>query len=117
MNGRVLVAGPRCLRAPHFWLNEGCCSLYDALGDGFGLLRFDTSADISGIVVAAAQRGVPLTVLDIHDPAAHTLYGRKLVLVRPDRHVAWRGDHEPAAPLDLIDLVRGIRIMRACSAA
>jgi 2-polyprenyl-6-methoxyphenol hydroxylase-like FAD-dependent oxidoreductase len=106
---------PGC-RAPHFWLNGGRCSLYDALGDGFSLLRFDSSVGISGIVDAATGRGVPLTVLDVDDPAAHTLYARKLVLVRPDRHVAWRSDHEPAAPLDLIDLVRGARVTRAHSA-
>ena len=38
-------------------------------------------------------------------PAA--LYERKLVLVRPDGHVAWRGDIEPADPLEIIDRVRG----------
>ena len=70
---------PGC-RAPHFWLNGGRCSLYDALGDGFGLLRFDSSVDISGIVDAATGRGVPLTVLDVDDPTARTLYARKLVL-------------------------------------
>lgn len=107
---------PGC-RAPHFWLNEGRCSLYDALGDGFGLLRFDSSVSISGIVDAAARRRVPLIVLDVDDPAAFTLYARKLVLVRPDRHVAWRDDHEPAAALDLIDLVRGGRVTRAHAAA
>jgi hypothetical protein len=35
------------------------------------------------------------------------LYRHKLVLVRPDQHVAWRGDAEPTDPLDLVDLVRG----------
>ena len=34
-------------------------------------------------------------------------YRHKLVLMRPDQHVAWRGDAEPADPLDLVDLVRG----------
>jgi hypothetical protein len=29
------------------------------------------------------------------------------VLVRPDGHVAWRGDDAPADPLAVIDLVRG----------
>jgi Aromatic-ring hydroxylase, C-terminal len=107
---------PGC-RAPHFWLNGGRRSLYDALGDGFGLLRFDSSVGISGIVDAASRRGVPLTVLDVDDPAAFTLYARKLVLVRPDRHVAWRSDHEHATPIELIDLVRGARVTRAHSAA
>jgi hypothetical protein len=35
------------------------------------------------------------------------LYARKLVLVRPDGHVAWRGDALPADATALIDRVRG----------
>jgi hypothetical protein len=35
------------------------------------------------------------------------LYGRLLVLVRPDGHVAWRGDNPPTDPLAMIDTVRG----------
>ena len=31
----------------------------------------------------------------------------KLVLSRPDQHVAWRGDDVPADPLALVDLLRG----------
>jgi 2-polyprenyl-6-methoxyphenol hydroxylase-like FAD-dependent oxidoreductase len=99
---------PGC-RAPHFWLRDGR-SLYDALGEGFGLLRFDRSADTSGIAAAAARRGVPLTVLDVDDVNAAEFYARKLTLVRPDRHVAWRGDAEPSDPLALIDHLRGARV-------
>ena len=73
--------------------------------------------NISGVVEAAAQRGVPLAVLDVDAPEARELYARNLVLVRPDQHVAWRGDEEPAAPLDLIDFVRGARIMPGGKAA
>ena len=36
------------------------------------------------------------------------LYERKLVLVRPDGHVAWRGDDgRPADALAMVDRVRG----------
>jgi hypothetical protein len=35
------------------------------------------------------------------------LYRSKLVLIRPDRHVAWHGDACPADPLDVIDRARG----------
>jgi hypothetical protein len=35
------------------------------------------------------------------------MYERRLVLVRPDGHVAWRGDAPPADPLAVIDRVRG----------
>jgi len=96
---------PGC-RAPHVWLRDGR-SLYDALGDGYGVIRFSSAVAVSGLVAAAERRGVPLSVLDIDDAEASELYGRRLVLVRPDRHVAWRGDEEPAAATDLIDLVRG----------
>ena len=96
---------PGC-RTPHFWLSDGR-SLYDAVGDGFALLRFESSVSVSGIVDAAARRGLPLAVLDLDEPNARALYARKLALVRPDRHVAWRGDAEPAGPMELVDLVRG----------
>jgi 2-polyprenyl-6-methoxyphenol hydroxylase-like FAD-dependent oxidoreductase len=108
-------AVPGC-RSPHVWLSDGR-SLYDALGDGYGLIRFDSTVTVSGVAAAAARRGVPLVVLDIDAPDARDLYGRKLALIRPDRHVAWRGDEEPAAPLDLIDLVRGARTASARRAA
>src|SRR6185503_16918483 len=54
---------PGC-RAPHFWLRDGR-SLYDALGDGYGLIRFDWSEPLDGLLRAAKQRGVPLNVLDV----------------------------------------------------
>ena len=97
---------PGC-RTPHFWLDDGR-SLYDALGDGFTLLRSDRSLDTAPLKDAARLRGVPLQVLDIGaESQAASLYGHKLVLSRPDQHVAWRGDALPAEPLVLIDRVRG----------
>jgi hypothetical protein len=57
--------------------------------------------------VAAARRGVPLDTVTIDDPDIAALYQRKLVLVRPDGHVAWRGDLLPDDALALIDRVRG----------
>ena len=106
---------PGC-RAPHLWL-EGRRSLYDALGPDYTLLRLDPTTRVTGIVEAAAQRSVPLTVVDVNAPEARELYRRKLVLVRPDQHVGWRGDKEPSAPLDLIDLARGARAVRASKSA
>jgi 2-polyprenyl-6-methoxyphenol hydroxylase-like FAD-dependent oxidoreductase len=98
---------PGC-RAPHLWLGDGR-SLYDAAGAGFALLRFDRSVAVDAMVAAAQRRGVPLAVVDIDDEPAQALYARRLALIRPDRHVAWRGDAAPADPLGLIDLVRGAR--------
>jgi hypothetical protein len=69
-------------------------------------LRFE-GADPGAIGPAFAERGVPLTVLPVDDPAIAALYERSLVLVRPDGHVAWRGDAPPANPRALADRVRG----------
>ena len=96
---------PGC-RVPHVWL-EGRRSLYDAMGPDYTLLRLDPTARVAGIVAAAAQRDLPLAVLDVASREASELYRHKLVLVRPDQHVAWRGNAEPTDPLDLVDLVRG----------
>jgi hypothetical protein len=106
---------PGC-RAPHLWLDNHR-SLYDTLGPDYTLIRLDPTAQASEVVQAAAQRGVPLAILDIDTPEARALYARKLTLVRPDQHVAWRGDEQPADSLGLIDLVRGAGVMRASIAA
>ena len=53
-----------------------------------------------------AQR-VPFQAIDIDDPATATLYERRLVLVRPDGHVAWRADEPPTDPVAIVDMVRG----------
>jgi hypothetical protein len=100
---------PGC-RAPHVWLDDRR-SLYDVLGPDYTLLRLDPTTRVTSIVEAAAHRSVPLTVVDLKAPEAYELYRRKLVLVRPDQHVAWRGDEEPAAALDLIEIVRGARVV------
>jgi hypothetical protein len=98
---------PGC-RTPHFWLRDGL-SLYDTLGQDFTLIRFDPAIHVSGIVEAAERRNFPLSILDVEGPEAQTLYACKLALVRPDQHVAWRGDNEPPDPTEVIDLVRGAR--------
>jgi len=53
---------------------------------------------------AAGHRGVPLRVVDI-EPTE--IYRHKLVLSRPDQHIAWRGDVPPENPLNLVDKIRG----------
>jgi 2-polyprenyl-6-methoxyphenol hydroxylase-like FAD-dependent oxidoreductase len=98
---------PGC-RAPHLWL-DGRGPLYDALGADFTLLRFDRRADADPIANAAARQGVPLVVRDAAAPEAAELYPEKMVLVRPDQHVAWRGNAPPADAAGLIERVRGAK--------
>jgi hypothetical protein len=94
-------------RAPHAWLRAGHSTI-DTFGRGFVLLRFGGDApDPAAIERAFADRQMPLAVLPIADPAIGALYERRLVLVRPDGHVAWRADAPPADPVALVDRVRG----------
>jgi 2-polyprenyl-6-methoxyphenol hydroxylase-like FAD-dependent oxidoreductase len=96
---------PGC-RTPHVWLRDGR-ALYDAMSGGFTLLRFDRGVDVDTIVAAARARRLPLSVLDVESDEAAALYRHKLVLSRPDQHVAWRGDEAPADAMALIDQIRG----------
>ena len=91
-------------RAPHLWLAPGH-SLFDDFGPGFTLLDFGASEGAAAFERAAQSRGVPLKVLAV--AAVETdAYRSKLVLVRPDQHIAWHGD-DIADPLAVIDRVRG----------
>jgi 2-polyprenyl-6-methoxyphenol hydroxylase-like FAD-dependent oxidoreductase len=95
---------PGC-RTPHLWLGER--SLYDALGPEYTLLRFDPAVAVDGLLAAAAARRVPLRLLDIAADVDAAIYDTRLVLSRPDQHVAWRGNIPPEDALALIDRIRG----------
>jgi 2-polyprenyl-6-methoxyphenol hydroxylase-like FAD-dependent oxidoreductase len=87
-------------RAPYAWLGAGRRigdSLFDRLGIGFTLLRLGAHAPDAAAFEAAAHRlNIPFKQLDIADDDIRALYGRDLVLIRPDQHVAWRGNTVPA---------------------
>ena len=91
-------------RAPHAWLAPGRSTL-DLFGPGFTLLKFARQRD--SFAGAAKARGIPFSEAQIDDPAVARLYERKWVLVRPDGHVAWRGDAPPADPGALFDRITG----------
>ena len=97
-------------RAPHAWLGRGR-SILDFFGRGFVLLRFGKDPPSpDGLVEAAAKSGIPLQVADVIDADIEALYQRKLVLIRPDGHVAWRDDVCPAEARTILDVVRGHRL-------
>ncbi|HXQ50005.1 MAG TPA: FAD-dependent monooxygenase [Stellaceae bacterium] len=94
-------------RAPHAWLEHGRSTL-DLFGRGFVLLGLgDVPPGIDAMARGFAQRRVPMSFVRIEDPAIAALYERRLVLVRPDGHVAWRADTAPDDPVALADRVRG----------
>jgi hypothetical protein len=98
---------PGC-RAPHFWLADGR-SVYDAFGPAYTLLRFDKSVDVGGLADAANVRRMPLALLDIEGCEVPEAYRHKLVMVRQDQHVAWRGDSAPADAAGFIARLCGVR--------
>ena len=81
--------------------------LFDLLGTGFTLVDSSGQGTGAPLVKEAQAHGVPLAHLPTEDGAVRASWERDLVLVRPDQHVAWRGDDEPEEPRGLIDLVRG----------
>ena len=80
-------------RLPSVYLKDNR-PLFDQLGPWFTILNFG-SHDASGFVEAAYQRQVPLKVLNLDEPAIAAIYGKDMILVRPDQHIAWRG-RDPA---------------------
>ena len=103
----VPSARPGCL-APHAWLHDGS-SLYDHFGPGFTLLVTGVAdaADIDSASDGAAVAGVPLKVLTPHEAVLGTLYQARYTLIRPDQHVAWRGNAWPSAAAALFARVTG----------
>jgi 2-polyprenyl-6-methoxyphenol hydroxylase-like FAD-dependent oxidoreductase len=94
-------------RAPHVFLSDGRSTL-DLFGRGFVLLKLGNEAPDTKLLDAkAAERGMPLQTVAINEPAVVKAYERRLVLVRPDGHVAWRGNEVPQNPRRLIDRVCG----------
>ena len=112
--------------APHAWLHDGS-SLYDHFGSGFTLLvtdgadRADTTAlgeteaeigsgigsGIEAAIEAAKVCGVPLQVVTPREPGIAALVQARYVLVRPDQHVAWRGNAWPDDGVGLMNRISG----------
>jgi 2-polyprenyl-6-methoxyphenol hydroxylase-like FAD-dependent oxidoreductase len=100
-------------RLPHIWLDDGN-PLHDKLGNGFTLLLLPVSADegaqwyVREIASAFVRFGAPLELVEVTSATAQAVYaGHRLILVRPDLHVAWRsGDSRPDAA-SLAALVTG----------
>ena len=87
---RRIPAALRRMRGSH----DGS-SLYDHFGTGFTLLVTDGAAP-------SVNTRVPLKVL--REPSVRDLYQARHALIRPDQHVAWRGD---ALSSDIFDRITG----------
>jgi 2-polyprenyl-6-methoxyphenol hydroxylase-like FAD-dependent oxidoreductase len=109
-----LVATPTTwpgARLPHVFLADGS-ALYDHLGADFTLLAIG-DVDCRGFADAAARAGVPLKIVPLSAERSLELLERRLLLVRPDHHVAWRGNDAPGACREVLERVTGREAPRA----
>jgi len=96
---------PGC-RLPFACLPDGR-PVYDAFGPGYTLLRLDPEIAVEPFVKAMRDGGIPIEVVDLLAGGSKHPYDRKLIVVRTDQHVAWRGDAIPDSSEHLIELLRG----------
>jgi 2-polyprenyl-6-methoxyphenol hydroxylase-like FAD-dependent oxidoreductase len=90
-------------RLPHVFLDDGC-SVHDVLGLYYSLVAL-VDFDSSVIEDVAERLAIPLTIVRLGQAGLRDIYQRDFLLVRPDQHVAWRGD---ALPDDLAMLLRQV---------
>ena len=95
-------------RLPHLWLTDGS-AVQDHAGSGYALITCAPRAAVSkSLCEAFRSLRCPLQVLDMSDvPQARETYARDYVLLRPDLHVAWRGNDAPADAARLAAVVTG----------
>jgi 2-polyprenyl-6-methoxyphenol hydroxylase-like FAD-dependent oxidoreductase len=94
---------PGC-RLPFAKLADGR-PIYDALGPGYTLVRYDSDVAVAPLTDAMRANGVPFNIVDV--PQAQPPGDHKLILTRTDQHVAWRGDTIPDNPAHLVGKLLG----------
>ncbi len=93
-------------RAPHVWIGEERSTL-DLFGGGFCILQSGGPPDgAERLAQSAASRAVPARYHRLPD-AAREKYPCHYTIVRPDRHVAWRGDSVDVHPERIWGLLCG----------
>jgi hypothetical protein len=95
-------------RAPNVVVAEGE-TLFDQFGGGYTLVdAVPGPSDAKRLLDEAELVGMPVRHLVLDDPRLCQLYGHRLVLVRPDLHIAWSGT-TVADAADIIARARGAR--------
>jgi 2-polyprenyl-6-methoxyphenol hydroxylase-like FAD-dependent oxidoreductase len=80
------------VRLPHAWAAPGV-SVQDLAGPGFTVLNLGRDPAAGRPLVRALEAlGAPVRDLALPDDRLRQLFGRDLFLLRPDLHIAWRGD-------------------------
>lgn len=109
-------------RAPHVYLRDGT-ALFDHYGKWYTLVDFSEAGSQHGaslLIDSAAEYWLPIKHLQLmEEEHAYEIWGRRLVLVRPDGHVAWRGDECEGIQVarDIIAVVSGQNVKIEADAA
>jgi 2-polyprenyl-6-methoxyphenol hydroxylase-like FAD-dependent oxidoreductase len=83
-------------------------NVFEELGREFTLLAFDADdRTVLAFEQAASELKVPLKIIRDTFRDGRTAYEARLILVRPDRHIAWIGDGTPADAAAVIRKVAG----------
>jgi len=94
------------VRIPHVWLKDGR-AMQDVLGRDYTLLDLQGNCDTRAFESAFTRLGAPLDVVRLDEPHVREVYGCSLLLLRPDLHIAWRGDKPPKDADSLCALATG----------
>jgi len=83
-------------------------NVFEELGPELTLIAFDAEdATVADFERAAKARGTPLKIIRDSYRDGRTAYEAQLMLVRPDRYVAWLSDAAPACVDTVIARVVG----------
>jgi 2-polyprenyl-6-methoxyphenol hydroxylase-like FAD-dependent oxidoreductase len=95
-------------RLPNIWLGNAS-PVQDDCGPGFTVIDCGgDAAPLRPVLSAFSDLSCPASVLDLSASAdAARVYESRYLLVRPDLHVAWRGEEPPRNPDALVKLVTG----------
>lgn len=98
------------VRLPHIWV-EPELSIHDLLGRSYAILRMGPKTEpVDAIVKAFQDIGAPIAALEFSQDRFRDLYGANYFLIRPDLHIAWRGNELPENPETLAALVTGFPV-------
>jgi hypothetical protein len=85
-------------------------SLLDDFERSYTVLRLGAKIEpMDRLVTALKTLGAPVCERIVDDPRLRALYGRDIFLIRPDLHIAWRGNAAPDNPERLAAFVTGRR--------
>jgi 2-polyprenyl-6-methoxyphenol hydroxylase-like FAD-dependent oxidoreductase len=93
-------------RPPSLVLDDGT-PIYDRFAPSFTLVDFAGDGSAGPLLEAASAQGVPVSHTVVTDAGARQAWERDLVLLRPDHHVAWRGNKAPPNPAAVLQCARG----------